>query len=219
MRPACCQSGAARCNHIGAQLPSLCAACVPGAAAPAGSDLASCLSRAIQQSYHVVQEQYLAEARELLASHDRLAPPVVVGQPLPLDAGFYQRYKEGRVKVGDIRVFLQLLQASKHLWAAPVHLLALAEQHTISWSRVQGKTPCSDRMHACVRLLAVYFAASWHPQRKPASSASCCLCYMLHCLCGCRLGRCWTRPQAGTCRGPCWPRATTTSAPPCCSRS
>jgi hypothetical protein len=69
------------------------------AAAAAGSDLASCLTRAIQQSYHVVQEQYLAEARELLASHDRLAPPVVVGQPLPLDAAFYQRYQEGKVKV------------------------------------------------------------------------------------------------------------------------
>ncbi|WIA09183.1 hypothetical protein OEZ85_008594 [Tetradesmus obliquus] len=67
-----------------------------------GSDLASCLSRAIQQSYHVVQEQYLAEARELLASHDRLAPPVVVGQPLPLDAGFYQRYKEGKVKAWEV---------------------------------------------------------------------------------------------------------------------
>jgi hypothetical protein len=61
--------------------------------------LASCLTRAIQQSYHIVQEQYLAEARELLSSHDRFAPPVVVGQPLPLDAAFYQRYQEGKVKV------------------------------------------------------------------------------------------------------------------------
>jgi hypothetical protein len=68
--------------------------------------LASCLTRAIQQSYHIVQEQYLAEARELLSSHDRFAPPVVVGQPLPLDAAFYQRYQEGRAKV---RPLLQLL--------------------------------------------------------------------------------------------------------------
>jgi hypothetical protein len=75
------------------KLPVWCHAC------SAGSDLASCLSRAIQQSYHIVQEQYLAEARELLSSHDRFAPPVVVGQPLPLDAAFYQRYQEGRAKV------------------------------------------------------------------------------------------------------------------------
>lgn len=68
-----------------------------------GSDLASCLTRAIHQSYHVVQEQYLLEARELLLSHDPHAAPVVVGQPLPLDAAFYQRYKQGKVKVNNQR--------------------------------------------------------------------------------------------------------------------
>lgn len=31
--------------------------------------------------------------------YDPQSAPVTVGQPLPLDASFYQRYKQGKVKV------------------------------------------------------------------------------------------------------------------------
>ena len=46
-----------------------------------------------------MQEQYLAQARDLFLSHDPHTPPITVGQPLPLDAAFYQRYQQGQVKV------------------------------------------------------------------------------------------------------------------------
>eukprot|EP00878_Enallax_costatus_P008594 GHUV01008985.1.p1 GENE.GHUV01008985.1~~GHUV01008985.1.p1 ORF type:complete len:754 (+),score=301.21 GHUV01008985.1:377-2638(+) len=75
-------------------------AVMTGLAQP-GSDLASCLSRAIQESYHVVQEEFLAAARELLLAHDPHAEPVTVGEPLPLDMTFYQRYKQGKVKAWE----------------------------------------------------------------------------------------------------------------------
>lgn len=66
----------------------------------AGSELASCLSRSIQQSYHAVQEQFLAQARDLLLpDKQRHAESVVVGQPLPLDAEFLQRTKDNKAQV------------------------------------------------------------------------------------------------------------------------
>jgi hypothetical protein len=67
----------------------------------AGSELASCLSRSIQQSYHAVQEQFLAQARELLLpDHQKHADSLVVGQPLPLDADFLRRTKDNKAQVG-----------------------------------------------------------------------------------------------------------------------
>lgn len=68
-----------------------------------GSDLARCLSRAIQESYHVVQEEFLAAARELLLADAPHAEPVTVGEPIPLDMAFYQRYKQDKVKVTTLQ--------------------------------------------------------------------------------------------------------------------
>lgn len=69
-------------------------------ALPAGSELASCLSRSIQQSYHAVQEQFLAQARDLLLPEaQQHTESVVVGQPLPLDADFLKRAKDSKAQV------------------------------------------------------------------------------------------------------------------------
>lgn len=75
----------------------VCCLCAP--MPPSGSELASCLSRSIQQSYHAVQEQFLAQARELLLQDSQHTDSVVVGQPLPLDAEFLKRVKENRTQV------------------------------------------------------------------------------------------------------------------------
>jgi hypothetical protein len=77
-----------------------CASCADVLLA-AGSELASCLSRSIQQSYHAVQEQFLAQARELLLpDNQKHAESVVVGQPLPLDTEFLKRTKDNKAQVG-----------------------------------------------------------------------------------------------------------------------
>ena len=67
----------------------------------ADSELGTILSRAIQKSYHVHQQQYLARVRDLVLAHDPHEPPVAVGSPLPLDINFYDRWKKGEVKVGQ----------------------------------------------------------------------------------------------------------------------
>lgn len=64
-----------------------------------GSELAQCLTRSIQQSYHAAQVQVLAQARDLLMSADPRAEPVVVGQPLPLDADFLTRARDNKAQV------------------------------------------------------------------------------------------------------------------------
>lgn len=71
---------------------------------PTGSELASCLTHSIQQSYHAVQEQFLAQARDLLLAHDPRAEPAVVGQPLPLDAAYIKRAEGGKLQVNGARV-------------------------------------------------------------------------------------------------------------------
>lgn len=68
-------------------------------ALPPGSELAQCLTRSIQQSYHAAQVQGLAQARDLLMSADPRAEPVVVGQPLPLDADFLTRARDNKAQV------------------------------------------------------------------------------------------------------------------------
>lgn len=78
-----------------------------------GSELAGCLSRSIQQSYHAVQEQFLAQARDLLMEYDPHAEPAVVGQPLPLDTAFYQRVQENKVQVGLPCAFAALLRRTQ----------------------------------------------------------------------------------------------------------
>lgn len=68
-----------------------------------GSELASCLSRSIQQSYHAVQEQFLAQARDLLLPEaQQHTESVVVGQPLPLDAEFLKRAKDSKAQAWEL---------------------------------------------------------------------------------------------------------------------
>lgn len=57
------------------------------------------MTRSIQQSYHAAQVQVLAQARDLLMSADPRAEPVVVGQPLPLDADFLTRTRDNKAQV------------------------------------------------------------------------------------------------------------------------
>jgi hypothetical protein len=62
--------------------------------------LGAALGRAVQASYHAAQAEYLERARAAAAAAGPGAAAVTVGAPLPIDAAFYQRYKEGNVKVG-----------------------------------------------------------------------------------------------------------------------
>lgn len=64
-----------------------------------GEALGVALGRAVQRSYHAAQQEYLARAREAAARAGPGAVAVTVGVPLPLDAAFYQRYKDKQVKV------------------------------------------------------------------------------------------------------------------------
>jgi hypothetical protein len=64
------------------------------------SSLGAALGRAVQASYHAAQAEYLERARAAAARAGPGAAAVTVGAPLPLDGAFYQRYKEGQVKVG-----------------------------------------------------------------------------------------------------------------------
>eukprot|EP00877_Chromochloris_zofingiensis_P011162 jgi/Chrzof1/629/Cz01g23020.t1 len=68
----------------------------------ADDELSTHLSRAIQKSYHLQQQQYLEQARDIISAYDPHAEPVKVGMPLPLDANFYERYQKGQLKAWEL---------------------------------------------------------------------------------------------------------------------
>ncbi|KAF6266527.1 hypothetical protein COO60DRAFT_1654215 [Scenedesmus sp. NREL 46B-D3] len=130
-----------------------------------GSDLASCLTQAIQQSYHVVQEQYLAEARELLSRHDRYAAPTVVGQPLPLDASFYQRYQAGNVKAWEVLdppsgwdVLGPVLATGFYQVSATALQLVMMMDDALSHACHQGDTSMAQAIVNAVSKMAAMFS-------------------------------------------------------------
>jgi hypothetical protein len=165
-----------------------CACCCAPAVLPAGSELASCLSRSIQQSYHAVQEQFLAQARDLLLPEaQQHTESVVVGQPLPLDADFLKRAKDSKAQVCT---------------PSPGPMLTAA------------RSTSTHTLHAFSSLMCQMWPTVWlhgvewvglPVHELPCHAVSCCVVL-------CRRGSCWTLPQAGTRVALCWPLATSTSA-------
>eukprot|EP00775_Hariotina_reticulata_P007918 gene7918-8114_t len=139
-----------------------------------GSDLSSCLSRAIQESYHIVQEQYLAQARDLFLSHDPHAPPVTVGQPLPLDAAFYQRYQQGHVKAWEVLdppsgwdINGPLLATGHYPVCHTVLQLVMMVDDALAYACHQGDTSMAQAIVAAVSKMARLY-----PRMLPAPAAA-----------------------------------------------
>jgi hypothetical protein len=104
------------------------------------SELGTLLSRAIQKSYHVHQQQYLARVRDLVLAHDPHEPPVAVGSPLPLDINFFDRWKKGEVKVRlqthqNTAVLPSLRTAFSLSWQSSLHSTCLWSAFEVLLSR------------------------------------------------------------------------------------
>lgn len=146
-----------------------------GLAEPA-SELAMCLTRAIQQSYHVAQQSYLAQARELLLAYDPHAPPVTVGQPLPLDAAFYERYRQGKVKAWEVLdppcgwdVAGPVLATGYYCVSATLLQLVMAIDDALAYVCHQGDASMAAAIVGTVSKMAAMFGTMLPP--PPAADA------------------------------------------------
>lgn len=152
-----------------------------------------------------MQEQFLAQARELLLQDSQHTESVVVGQPLPLDAEFLKRVKENRTQVRS-GIWGQH-EAGDACWNRPATpKLGPMLTHILNIGM--------SAMIQILQPLLCWAGLLWCGVAPPVCSAGVLMelnpgvnvvlrCVFVVCLVSCRLGSCWTLPPAGTQLAPC----------------